>query len=198
MRMTLSGRVCESSRPSSGPCRRVAFPRDRPMRLALALPALALLACASAPAPAPKATATSAAAPAVVKPLPALDEPVGAAAARIAGPPAGFTAACEDAMARAHIAIEAVKAAPTPRDTVATLTIYDDGLAAMNDAAAQAELARQGSPDPAVRKAAEECDRKLQAMFTAINQDRAVYEVLSSLDVSGQDVTTRWWMKREL
>ena len=168
------------------------------MRLALALPSLALLACASAPAPAPKATATAAAAPTAVKPLPALDEPLGAAAARIAGPPAGFTAACDDAMARARIAIDAVKTVPAPRDTVATLTIYDDGLAAINDAAAQAELARQGAPDPAMRKAAEECDRKLQAMFTAINQDRAVYDVLSSLDLSRQDVSTQWWMKREL
>ena len=85
------------------------------MRLALALPTIALLACASAAAPGPKATATSAPAPAVVKPLPALDEPVGAAAARIAGPPAEFTASCEDAMARAHIAIDAVKAVPAPR-----------------------------------------------------------------------------------
>jgi len=168
------------------------------MRFALALPFLALLACAGAPPPAPTATAKAAPAPAAVKPLPALDEPVGAAAARIAGQPSAFTASCEDAMARARIAIDAVKAVPAPRDTVATLTIYDDGFAAINDASAQAELARQGAPDPAMRKAAEECDRKLQAMFTAINQDRAVYDVLSSLDVSGQDVTTRWWMKREL
>ena len=35
-------------------------------------------------------------------------------------------------------------------------------------------------------------------MFTAINQDRALYDVLSSLDLSGQDVTTRWWITRDL
>src|SRR5690242_13400829 len=168
------------------------------MRFVLVLPLIGLLACASAPAPAPTAAPKAAPPPVVVKPPPALDEPVGTAAARISGPAAGFTASCEDAMARARIALDALKALPAPRDTVATLTIYDNGLAALSDAGAQAELARQGSPDPTMRKAAEECDRKLQATFTAINQDRAVYDVLSSLDLSGQDVPTQWWMKREL
>jgi thimet oligopeptidase len=75
-------------------------------------------------------------------------------------------------MERARTGLEAVKTAPAPPDTAATLTAYDDALAAVNDAAAQAELARKGSPDPEMRKAAEDCDRQLQAMFTAINQDR--------------------------
>ena len=158
------------------------------------------LACAGAPTPAPSKPTAVAPAPAtaVAKAPGPLEEPVGAAAARISGPPSGFTAACQDAMVRAHAGLEAVKAPPAPRDTVATLTTYDDALAAISDAAVQAELARQGSPDPAMRKAAEGCDRQLQAMFTAINQDRALYDVLSSLDLSGQDVTTRWWMTRDL
>ena len=158
------------------------------------------LACAGAPTPAPSKPTAVAPAPAtaVAKAPGPLEEPVGAAAARISGPPSGFTAACQDAMVRARAGLEAVKATPAPRDTVATLTTYDDALAAISDAAVQAELARQGSPDPAMRKAAEECDRQLQAMFTAINQDRALYDVLSSLDLSGEDVTTRWWMTRDL
>ncbi len=168
------------------------------MRLALTLPALTLLACASAPAPAPSTAATAPAAPPAVKAPPPLDEPEGAAAARISGPVPAFSAACQEAMARARAGLDAVKASRPPRDTVATLTGYDDALAAINDLDAQSELARQGSPDPAVRKAAEECDRQIQAMFTAINQDRALYDVLSALDLSGQDATTRWWMKRDL
>jgi len=143
------------------------------------------LACAGAPTPAPSKPTAVAPAPAtaVAKAPGPLEEPVGAAAARISGPPSGFTAACQDAMVRARAGLEAVKATSAPRDTVATLTTYDDALAAISDAAVQAELARQGSPDPAMRKAAEECDRQLQAMFTAINQDRALYDVLSSLDL---------------
>ena len=49
-------------------------------------------------------------------------------------------------MNRARAGLDAVKAAPAPRDTVATLTAYDDANAAISDAAAQAELARQGEP----------------------------------------------------
>jgi len=170
------------------------------MRSSFLLLAMLAVACAGAPAPAPSkpVAAAPATAPTPVKAPPALEEPLGAAAARISGPPAGFSAACQDAMARSKAGLDAVKAMPAPRDTVATLTAYDDANAAISDAAAQAELARQGSPDPAMRKAAEECDRHLQATFTSINQDRALYDVLSSLDLSGQDVTTRWWMTRDL
>ena len=129
---------------------------------------------------------------------PPLNEPVGTAAARISGPAAGFTAACQDAMSRARSGIEAVKANTPPRDTVAVLTAYDDATAGINDLDAQAELARKASPDPAMRTAAENCDRKIQSLFTVINQDRALYDVLSTLDLSGQDVETRWWMTRDL
>ena len=168
------------------------------MRLVVVLPTLTVLACASAPPPAPSTTAVKPAAPAVVTAPPALDEPVGTAAARISGPASGFTAACKAAMERARAGLDAVKAGPAPHATLATLTAYDDALAVINDAAAQTELARKGSPDPEMRKAGEDCDRQLQAMFTAINQDRALFDVLSSLDVSGQDVSTRWWMTRDL
>jgi thimet oligopeptidase len=98
----------------------------------------------------------------------------------------------------ARAGLDAVKASRPPRDTVATLTGYDDALAAIIDLDAQSELARQGSPDPAMRKAAEECDRQIQAMLTTINQDRALYDALSALDLSGQNVSTRWWMTRDL
>ena len=101
-------------------------------------------------------------------------------------------------MSRAQAGIEVVKASKPPRDAVATLTGYDNALAAINDLDAQAELARQSSPDPAMRAAAEECDRKIQSLGTVINQDRALYEVLSTLDLSGQDEATRWWMTRDL
>jgi len=171
-----------------------------PMRLPLVLIAVSLAACASAPAPTPSKAAAPAvaAAPSPPKAPPALDEPLGTAVARISGPAAGFTAACQDAMARARAGLEAVKASPAPRDTVTTLTAYDDALAALNDLDTQSELARQGSPDPAMRKAGEECDRQIQSMNTAINQDRALYDVLSGLDLSAQDGATRWWMERDL
>ncbi|HUL59067.1 MAG TPA: peptidase M3, partial [Anaeromyxobacteraceae bacterium] len=169
------------------------------MRRFLAPLASALLACATAPA-APPPPAPAPAAPArvpVVAPS-ALDEPVGAAAARIAGPAEGMSAACADAMTRAKAGLAGLKAATPPRDPVATLSAYDDALAALNDVDAQAELARQGSPDPAMRKAAESCDRDVQALLTEIAQDRAVYDALSGLDLSAQDGATAFWMKREL
>src|SRR5262249_51600865 len=40
--------------------------------------------------------------------------------------------------------------------------------------------------------------REIQGFATAIYQDRAVYDALSGLDLSGQDASTVWWMKRDL
>jgi len=171
------------------------------MRLALVLPSLTVLACASTPAPtttaAPPAPAPGA--PVAVKAPPALVElPVGGASERVSGPAAGLTAACKDAIARARVGLDALKAMPAPRDTVTALGWYDDANAVINDLDFQAELARQSSPDGDMRKAGEECDREIQAFATAIYQDRAVYDALSGLDLAGQDASTVWWMKRDL
>ena len=149
------------------------------MRLALPFVSVALLAHAGAPRTTPASAPRPATAPVPAKAPPPLDEPEGTAAARISGPPAALTAACKDAMSRARAGLEVVKASKPPRDTVATLTAYDDALAALNDLDAQSELARQASPDPAMRAAAEDCDRQIQSLVTAINQDRALYDVLS-------------------
>ncbi|MFO0584608.1 MAG: M3 family metallopeptidase [Anaeromyxobacter sp.] len=162
---------------------------------------LLLVACATAPSSPPPAVAAAPPAPPARVPVQAPaphDEPLGAAAARIAGPAAGVAAACDDAMARARAGLAAIRAATPPREVVATLRAYDDALAALNDVDAQAELARNASPDPDVRKAAEACDRQVQALLTQTAQDRAVYDALSALDLGGEDAATRFWMKREL
>ena len=123
---------------------------------------------------------------------------MGGAADRIAGPASALTGACKAAIARARAGIEAIKAMPAPRDTVTILTWFDDANAAINDLDFQAELARQSSPDATMRKAGKDCDRDVQALSTSIYQDRAVYDALSALDLSGQDASTAWWMKRDL
>ena len=175
------------------------------MRLVLVLPALSLLACASGPTPAAPTAATNASAaaaktvaPSVQPPPPLKELAVGEAAVRISGPASALTAACNDAIARAKVGLDAIRALPAPRDTVTTLTWYDDANAVINDLDFQAELARQSSPNAEMRKAGEDCDREIQAFSTAIYQDRAVYEALSGLDLSGQDASTAWWMKRDL
>jgi thimet oligopeptidase len=171
------------------------------MRLALLVPSLTVLACASAPAPAPSTAAAPpvAAAPVAVQAPPELKElPVGEASERVSGPASALTAACKDAIARARVGLDALKAMPVPRDTVTALGWYDDANAVINDLDFQAELARQSSPDAEMRKAGEECDREIQGFATAIYQDRAVYDALSGLDLSGQDAATVWWMKRDL
>src|SRR5215472_84114 len=179
----------------------LALPLSTPMRLAPALVALSLVACASGPvptAPAAPPPAAKTAVPSVQAPPPLKELALGEAAVRISGPASELTAACKDAVVRAHTGLDALKALPAPRDTVTTLSWYDDATAVINDLDFQAELARQSSPNAEMRKAGEDCDREIQALTTAIYQDRAVYDALSSLDLTGQDASTAWWMKRDL
>ena len=113
------------------------------MRLRALLAVAPLLACASAPPSAPAATAVAPKPAPLVAKLPVVEElPLGGAAARISGPASGFTTACQAAMAQTRAGLDAVKASPAPRDTAATLTAYDDALAAINDLDTQAETAR--------------------------------------------------------
>ena len=169
------------------------------MRLALSLSAAALLSCASAPRP----TAPAAPPPPTPVKVPLAapaprDEAVGEAAARIGGPADAFTAACKDALARAQAGYAAIKAATPPLEARATLAAYDDAAGLLRDTSAQAELAREGSPDKATRQAAEACDREVQALLTGTAQDRGIYDALAGLDLSGEDAATVFWMTREL
>jgi hypothetical protein len=163
----------------------VALLHKPPMRLAHLFPLVTALACANAPATAPSAASPVSSAPArapstAVQAPPPLEElPAGGAAARISGPASALSGACKDAIARARLGLDALKAMPAPRDPLTTLGWYDDANAVINDLDFQAELARQASPDGEMRKAGEECDREIQAFATAIYQDRAVYDALS-------------------
>ncbi|MBS2022703.1 MAG: Zn-dependent oligopeptidase [Deltaproteobacteria bacterium] len=120
------------------------------------------------------------------------------AAALIAGPAEGFTAACTATIDRAKAGIAAIKAAPAPRDTEKTLELYDSATAGLNDMDSDSEIARNASTDPKLRAAAEGCDQQIQAYVTDYQLDRALYDALAGLDLSAQDEATKFWMQREL
>ncbi len=122
----------------------------------------------------------------------------GSAAALISSSPDKLLAAARGAMERTRAGIARLKALPAPRRAAEALDLYDDSLAAINDAAAQADVARNASPDEGMRKAAEEADQDLQKLATELQLDRELYQALASLDVSGEDAATRYWVEREL
>lgn len=138
--------------------------------------------CASAPV-VPVASETKA------KPMAALN-----GAKALLGAATELTSSCEQAMADASALISRLKAMPAPRDTVAALSLYDDANERLDDTGGMAAIADNSHPEEAMRKAAQACEQKLDQASKAILLDASVYTILQSLDVSGQDAATRYYV----
>jgi thimet oligopeptidase len=120
------------------------------------------------------------------------------AARLITCPPDEFRRASEAALAAARSGIERLKALPAPRNPREALEIFDEATAALSDASARASVARHSHPDAAMRQAAETSEQEVEKLSTEISLDRGVYDVIASLDVSQEDVTTRKWVEKLL
>ena len=151
------------------------------MSLRLLTAALLLCGCAST-TPSPGAASAD-------RPLPPPD-----GARPLLGTAPELTATCDKAIADSGTLIAKLKAMPAPRDTRAALTLYDDANQLIDDAAGMANIADNSEPEEAMRKAAQGCEQKLDAASKAILLDPGVYQVIQSLDVSGQDPATRYYV----
>ncbi len=120
------------------------------------------------------------------------------AARLITCPPEDFRRASEAAMATARSGIERLKALPAPRNPREALEIFDEATAALGDASARASVVRHSHPDEAMRQASEAAEQQLEMLATEISLDRGVYDVIASLDVSGEDGPTRKWVEKLL
>ncbi len=168
------------------------------MRLTLALVAASALAgCASSTAntPAPSATAQATPAP-VAAPAPA---PLVADAARhLTGTIAQYQESCQQDIQQGRELLARFKALPAPRDTVAALTLYDDGLALLADTGGRAAVATNSHPDEAMRAAAQDCEQRGgQGDHRADPGPRHLRRALASLDVSQQDAATRHYVSQD-
>jgi thimet oligopeptidase len=120
------------------------------------------------------------------------------AARLITCPPEDFRRASEAALATARSGIERLKALPAPRTPREALEIFDEATAALSDASARASVVRHSHPDEVMRKAAETAEQQLEMLATEISLDRGVYDVIASLDISGEDAPTRKWVEKLL
>jgi thimet oligopeptidase len=119
-----------------------------------------------------------------------------AAARTLIGTPAEFRAASQAAMAEARARIAELKSSP-PK-LVPTLTAYDQAMLALGDAAARASVCRNAHPASAMRDAADECEREIEALSTELQLDRGIYDALEALDPSEADDATRHYLKKTL
>ncbi len=171
-------------------------------RLVSTLTALGLAACASTPPtptpekPPPAVTAAPAPAAKPAPAAPALPEPEGARF--LTGTVAEFTEACRSDLARAREAAARLRALPKGSPSQDVLGLYDEVQVNNGLAAARASVGRNGHPDAAMRKAAEDCEQESEKLNTELNLDRAIYDALVAIDLASQDPATRTWLDRVL
>jgi thimet oligopeptidase len=119
------------------------------------------------------------------------------ASRELCGTPADFARGCRRDMDAARAEAARARAAGG-REAAATLRAFDAAFAALGEAASRASLARNVHPDPALRDAAEACEREVDALSTELSLDRGLYEALAALDVSGEEAATRYLVEKSL
>jgi thimet oligopeptidase len=114
---------------------------------------------------------------------------------------AGFDAACKERLDAGRAKFAALKATPRPvakRDVLRVLETYDEASAELDTIGATADVVFNANPDAATRAAGERCTQLVSALYSEITLDRGVYDVVASLDLSGQDAATRYWIAQDL
>jgi thimet oligopeptidase len=99
---------------------------------------------------------------------------------------------------RARRAIDALLAVTGPRSPENTLRHYDDALIELDAVGSQASLMENVHPDAALRAAAEQVTQRTAAFATELSLNRAVYDALSGVDLSGADAATRHYVATTL
>ncbi len=111
---------------------------------------------------------------------------------------AAFTAACTADLETARAQVAQVKTLDPKKDKDAVLAAYDEATGALSAAASRSSLARETHPDAGMRDAARSCEQQVEELNVGIAQDRALYDALAAVDLSGADEATRHWMERTL
>jgi thimet oligopeptidase len=125
-------------------------------------------------------------------------EPIGVAASRVSGAPDAFLAFTRGSLERAKGGIASLKAMAAPRSARAALELYDEATAVLSDASAQADVAKNASPNEALRAAAETADQEISKLSTEISLDKELYQALAGLDLSSEEEATRYWISQAL
>src|SRR5271156_644783 len=112
--------------------------------------------------------------------------------------PATFEQRVNDRLARAQKTIDQLLAVTGTRTVENTLALYDDAVEQLDTTGNQASLMQIVSPDAAIRDRAQAMVQKASAAATALSLNPGVYQALSSMDVSGADSATQYYVKRTL
>jgi Zn-dependent oligopeptidase len=111
---------------------------------------------------------------------------------------ATFTKMQDERLTKAQQVLNQVLAVKGKRTVANTLKPYDEVLIYLDAAGSQSALIQEVHPDEAMRNAAEKESQKVQAFYTDLSLNRAVYDALASLDLKGADAETRFYVEKTL
>lgn len=106
--------------------------------------------------------------------------------------PEEFTAACTRAVADVHARLAALEAYDGPRTIANVLAPANEMWRVMSNGWNEASLMQNVHPDPAYRKAAEDCDQEFVKLQMDINLSRRLYDRIVSVNVAGADEPTQY------
>jgi thimet oligopeptidase len=104
---------------------------------------------------------------------------------------------CDGLLADARQGVEEIKTM-SGRPAMDVLRAFDEVSGALRNASSIASLVAESHPDKDVRERAEKGQIDASALDTDIRQDRALYEVLASLDANGLDATAQRVLEKTL
>ena len=95
-------------------------------------------------------------------------------------------------LARCYALLGRILAVAEPRTLVNTLVPFNDLSMELQAARSQPLFLTEVHPDPAVRSAADAAYQEAEKYATALSLNRALYDALAAIDVSGEDGETRF------
>src|SRR5271163_4146051 len=104
----------------------------------------------------------------------------------------------DNRLARAQNSLDQLLSVKGPRTVENTLAPYDDAVMQLDTAGNQSGLMQIVNPDAAIRDRAQAMVQKVSAAGTALSLNTAVYQALSSMDVSKADAATQYYVSRTL
>jgi len=111
---------------------------------------------------------------------------------------AGFEKTENDRLAAAQRAIDQVLAVKGARTIENTLVPFDEAVQRINSTLYFSGLMEAVHPDATFRDHATAMTRKGNAVQTAVNLNREIYQALAALDLSHTDPATRYYVQRQL
>ena len=111
---------------------------------------------------------------------------------------ATFTKRQEDRLAKARAAVERLTAVKGKRTVENTLAVYDEVLTYLDAASREAGLMQEVHPDKTYRAQAEKLSQEISAYATELSLNRAVYDALVAIDLTGADAETRFYVEKTL